>query len=304
MILIGSRALMLRNSNLLNRKPLDFDFIGNHKDIQNWMEDNKSKVNPIKIYDLPEHNKTIWEGETNIEFEYIVPGSSSELLNELVKADPETVETKFGLIPNLDLLFTIKSSHKFKKFQHDPRNFWKTAFDYHAMKRAGAIIRPEYKEFHKLREKESYQFKTPSLNRNAKEFFSADEVKYIYMHDDIHKAVALQEKPAYTYFAKDGEEVKSDKEKFFACSDEIKLNAVIEEAATLAIERSLSCYPGAMTEKQAYAFALAKVCSSITGGWFRSYAYENLFRAIDSYPKDYYLRFQEAFKNNQIRKFE
>lgn len=45
--------------------------------------------------------------------------------------------------------------------------------------------------------------------------------------------------------------------------------------------------------------ALEKVCTSITSGWFREYAYENYYEVVAMYHKlgknDYIKRFKENF---------
>src|SRR5258708_6032261 len=129
MILIGSRAASLRLGQAFTRKCVDFDWVCTQEEFDFWMEKNSAKVNPTKVYQQPEFHKIIVEGSTNCEFEIIQPGSSNELLVGLVENDPETIDTMFGKIPNLDLLFTIKDAHKYKKFHTSSHGFWKTAID-------------------------------------------------------------------------------------------------------------------------------------------------------------------------------
>ena len=304
MLLIGSRALKLRNPNLIRRAPLDFDWICTEDEYNNWVEKNLSKLNHTKMYDLPEFNKKIIEGETNCEFEIIKPGSSNELLVDLVNEDKQTIDTSFGKIPNLDLLFTIKSSHKYKKFQNSDHMFWKTAIDYHMMQRAGATVRPEYNDFLKLRESETYTYKHPKLNTDKKNFFADYDLEYIFDHDSIHEAVKLQERPAYTYYIKDGEQVMCSKQKFLDAPIEIQLAGVMEEAATLALERSLIPHPGVWNETKAWQFALAKVCSSITSGWFRKFSFDNIFNVMDLYfGYRYFDRFKAGLNNGIVKPF-
>jgi hypothetical protein len=78
---------------------------------------------------------------------------------------------------------------------------------------------------------------------------------------------------------------------------------VVEEAAVLAIERSLVPHPGIKTPEEAWRFALAKVCSSITSGWFREFAYENALEIIKLYPKGYWEKFQEDVKSGLVKPF-
>lgn len=301
MILIGSRAQKLRAPHTISRAPLDFDFCCTKEEFDSWMDKNSYKVKPTKVYELPEFNKWICEGTTNLEFEIIKPGTSAELLQGLV--NEEWIETPFGLIPPLDLLFAIKDAHKYKKFDFSSNGFWKTACDWHMMKAAGATIRPEYEAFHKLRKAETYTYLHPKLNVNKDEFFKDDGITYTYEHDDIHKSVALHEQPAYTFYLKDGEQVQCDKNKFFSIDAKYRLAGVVEEAAVLAIERSLVPNPGVWTPEYAWKFALSKVCSSITSGWFRAFAYENILEVLKLYPTGYWEKFQKDVDSGMVKLF-
>lgn len=298
MILIGSRALYARNANAIKRKPLDFDFMVESEQYAfDWIEKNKTKIKPNKIYQIG--NKVICEGEAICEFE-VTNTESGKMFYDLVINDNDTINTKFGMIPNFDLLFTLKASHRYLK---NSPHFWKTAVDYHVMKSFGAKIRDEYKDFFKTREKETYNYLHPKLNQSKNDFFNDDKIKYVYDHDSIHESIKLYDKPAYLYYLKDGEQVQCDKVKFFNCSDEIKLAGVIEESAVLAIERSLVPHPNVKSPKEAWVFALSKVCTSITSGWFREFAFENVFKVLNKYPEGYWSIFQEDLLKNKIKPF-
>jgi hypothetical protein len=306
MILIGSRATAIRNPDLLAKQPVDFDFVCTQYEYASWMERNSHKINITKTYFLPEFNKHIVEGDTNLEFEIITPGSSNELLNNIVVNSTDTIETQFGLIPNLNTLFTIKSSHKFKKFNNSAAGFYKTALDYHMMKNAGATITPELIDFHALRQKETLNYKHPSLAQSKDNFFKDEAISYVYDHDTIHEAVKIGEHPAYTYYLKDNEEVSCDMKKFFACSEHIRMCGVLEETMVLALERSQIPFKDLWSPEQSFNFALAKVCTSITSGRFREYSFQNVFNALKLYPKyckDYLDKFNSALHNNRIKPF-
>src|SRR6185436_4716425 len=152
MILIGSRALMIRAPYILNRSPKDFDWICTEKEFDHWITEQSFKAQPTDVSVISE-NKRIMRGAVNCEFEIIRPGTSSELLQSLVFEDSETIETPFGLVPSLDLLFTIKCSHRYLK---NSPHFWKNLSDYHLMKRVGAQVKDNLSSFLKLREKETY----------------------------------------------------------------------------------------------------------------------------------------------------
>ncbi len=290
MILIGSRALKLRAGSLLNREPKDFDFVATEDRALEWLSKHDREYST-------DAGKLISPGKPPVEFDLITDGSSNALLIDLVKTDG-SFETPFGMVPSLDLLFTIKSSHKYKK---NSPHFWKNLKDYHRMKGAGAKVRPEFELFFRLREKESYASQThPKLNVMKKDFFTGDGVQYVYDHDDIHRAVAHLERPAYTYYMKDGSQVFSSKSKFLAQPREVQLYGVIEECATLAIERSLVPFSGKLTPKEAILFAYSKVCTSITSGWFREFAYDNAPTILPMMNDSYWHKFQIALQSGQV----
>lgn len=299
MILLGSRALRLRAPGLLSRPPKDFDFLCYEHEFKDWLKANEARVKPDKVY--REGQKWIVEAATPCEFELIEPNTSSELLAWAIRADRDTFKTSMGLVPSLDMLFTLKKSHRYLK---DSPHFWKTALDYHRLKAFGAKVRPEWADFVKLREKETYaRQKHPKLNVKKNDFFRDDGLTYVYDHDTIHLSVAIDpEKPAYTKYMRDGQEVNWDRDKFFALPEEVRLQGVVEEAAVLAIERSLVPHPGVWTPEYAWRFALSKVCTSITSGAFREYAFENVFQVLALYPKDYWDKFQKDVESGLVRK--
>ncbi len=141
-------------------------------------------------------------------------------------------------------------------------------------------------------------FVDPKLNLKKNQFFANDGVKYTYDHDSIHRVMAIEEVPAYTNFQID--EVKVSKDLFMDLPYVIKLNAVIEESMVLAIERSLVPFPGAKSPKEAYAIALQKVCTSITSGWFREFAWENYYNALAAVDETYFEKFKNGLNNGKI----
>lgn len=297
MILTGSRAFILRFPELKFRKPVDFDYICTRKEFESWHDKNKN-------YTISNYKNTIIAKENTgkyiFEFD-IAENNSSELIYNLVKSDPKTIETSIGLVPSLNILFLLKSSHKYLK---NSPSFWKNCSDYHLMKKLGASIKPEYKDILSIREKETYTYKHPKLDQDKKNFFKDDMVEYLYDHDDIHVAVAYGEKPAYTYYIKDGEQVMCDKNKFFNCSREIQLYGVAEEAMVLSLERALIPHPNEwQSPKHAWLFALSKVCSSLASGWYRAFAYENISDVIKIYDPSYIDKFERFLNEGKIRRF-
>lgn len=295
MLLIGSRALALRAPVALGgRAPKDFDFVCTPHELAQWVE----RRLPDKVEVLRDDKVVAHIGGTICEFEVARdPESSAGRLIGLVEADGGTKETSLGLLPSLDVLFTLKHSHRHLK---NSPHFWKNLFDYHRMKDLGAKL--VHTDWLKQREKETYTYAHPRLNQDKKAFFADDNIKYVYDHDSIHEAVARGDRPAYRSFQKDGAEVQSDKAKFFACDRTVQINSVLEESAVLAIERSLVPYPGVLTTKQAWHFAFSKVCTSIASGWWRAFAYDNAIEILKAFRDDYWQRFERGLAAGVVKR--
>jgi hypothetical protein len=293
MILLGSRALSIVAPHVLLRKPKDFDFLCHESELAKWKDE--FFVNASQL----ETGKFVANvGELICEFEIINQNDSSFLLEKIIQEDPESKMTDFGMVPSLDVLFAIKTSHRFRK---DSPHFWKTLTDWHAMKNAGAKVQPEHFEFVKTRSAEVAKA-TPKLNVDKKAFFNSDEVPYIYDHDSIHISVAGKQKPAYMSYIKDGQEVLCSKEKWDKCDFETKIRGVLEETSVLAIERSLVPFKNA-NPKTSWMFAFSKVCTSITSGWFREFAYQNAPLIVSRYTDDFWNDFCEDVNKGKIKSF-
>lgn len=197
-------------------------------------------------------------------------------------------------VSNIDLAYTLKMSHRF--LRNSP-HFEKTWYDLRDLRKIGAEIPECLKEWLVKREAETYYYKHPNLNQSKGDFFDTPNVEYIHDHDSIHEAIAIDLKPAYTNFLIG--EVKTSKELFESLDVNIRLNAVLEEAATLAIERSLVFKedPDRTTIDGVWLYSLQKVCTSITSGWFREFAWNN----YDLCKRLYYSRISDYYDNFYIQ---
>jgi hypothetical protein len=288
-IFIGSEALRVQCSAIniptqdVPITPFDYDLIGDYDTCINFIR-GYGRPNMLTY---PAPNKMMARiGDMRIEAE-ISWGDDKHTTSELVQLiyeDPLTLRLWSGIYASVDVLYLLKMSHRYLK---DSPHFLKTMEDIHFMRKLGAKIRPEHEEFYKKRIKETYWYEHPNLDRSKEEFFSDDGVPYVYYHDDIHKAVALFDQPAYEYYRIPGKEVLCSKELFFKQPEDIRLAGVIEETYVLALERSQ--IPSGFTEDPdvSFSIALEKVCTSITSGWFREYAWENYYKIKDLYTPDY-----------------
>lgn len=316
MLLIGSRALVANNPELEGvRRTLDWDFICTIEQFTAWHMANKANLQ----FAVPTQGGKYYHARDkqgmNYEFELAWPGTSAELFLERGAYDAKAVGCEVKTAINEDLLL-IKLSHRYKR---NSPHFLKTMSDIKFLReklggQADSWMKiPSNVELFKLRESESYTYAHPKLNVSSKDFFNGDGVNYVYDHDSIHEAVALIEiqlgspaqpmtinRPAYTYYMKDGSEVMTSKEKFFSVREEVRLYGVYEESCVLALERSQIPHglgkEGGPTARWSFEMALMKVCTSITSGWFREYAWENYQKVLDLYNEmgedDYISRFQ------------
>ncbi len=263
-LLVGSTALITAGVDL-HRQPKDTDWIMSWEDFEAF----RKSITGIKAcYPLNDHKWVIKHSEGIDEIEIAWEESSGARLLSILERN---------LIPTIDMIYTIKMSHRYLK---DNPHFLKTMADIHHLRALGATVPPQLKEWLVVREKETYTYSHPKLNSNKEDFFTTEGVNYVYDHDSLHEAVKLYDKPCYQYFKPTDKEVWCSEELFNKQSLQIKLGAVFEESMVLAIERALVPFNSWDTEERAFAKALEKVCTSITSGWFREFAWENYYTVL------------------------
>lgn len=281
MLVIGSTALRLIG--FYTEKPKDIDLVGTYEQAVEF-----ARVVGAKTFYPINSGQSFFlrlQDDTICEIEIAWPDSRAERLLKFIGEDRnrvwsiESVQGVFCAVPSPNVLYMLKMSHRFLK---DSPHFLKTMKDIHYLRDMGCTIPYTWQEFYKQREKDTYVYSHPKLNVSKEGFFDSKEtgVPQVYDHDSIHEAVAIYDRPAYTYYSIDGAEVACSREKFEACEYDIRLAGVVEEAMVLALERSLVPFPGKKTPEEAFLFALQKVCTSITSGWFREFSWESYDDAV------------------------
>ena len=319
MLLVGSQAMKHHFPDY--REPKDTDYICTFEEFQKWVKARKEvegdivRCVPLSGDKFHVRTKDGW----NYEFEIAWPGSSGYSLLEMFDAvDKYEVCSK-------EWLYALKMSHRYLK--NNP-HFLKTMQDIHFLRselipavQNTVVNNPWFRQ----REEETYTYKHPKLDVSKGEFFT-DDVPYIYDHDTIHLTQALMGKtvsipcpdgiegccvyhcqytptPAYSFYMQDGAQVMTDKEKFFSVSEKVRLYGVYEESCVLALERSQIPYglgkEGGPTPRRSFLYALEKVCTSITSGWFREYAWENYEKVVALYESLGENNYIERFQKNQ-----
>lgn len=291
--IIGSFAARQHENTLPD--PKDIDLICSYQDFESFIERNNlvtTLISKNKFY-------TMWNGY-NTEIEIAWPNSSGESFLKLAEGHSIDFFGEDMFVPSIDWLFTLKTSHRYLK---DSPWFVKTRRDIMLMRN---VLKAKITngEWLKAREKETYLRSRPSLNRSKKAFFDGDGVSYKYDHDSIHEAVKHRAMPAYMYYKSDNAEVFCSKKKWDAVSQETKLFGVLEEGYVLALERSQIPFEGKVSPRKSFVIALQKVCTSITSGWFREYAYENYDKVMELYSDDYVEKLKAGIQNGTVQPFQ
>lgn len=285
-IIIGSRALP---KELRTREPLDHDYIATPQALESdFLANGKWDVAypaDENHYILKNHKKGLI-----LDVEIAWPGSTGEGLMTLTKAHPIKPE---------ELVLMLKLSHRFKASPH----FQKTMQDIKWLRYHGVTVPEFYQTWLKWRTKETLAYhKHPVLDQKSKEFFT-DNVPYVYVHDTIHLAMArVHLHPAYKDFQQDGAEVKVSKDKWLALPEVRKMDSVLEESYVLALERHQIPNNFRPDPDKSFRIALEKVCTTISSGWWREWAWEHYDDAIRLYNRDYVKIFQRGIAEGVVVK--
>lgn len=284
MIIIGSKAL--EHCFNLPKKPNDIDYLCSLAEYEGF----KKFYHVSEVLKDTPQVKALKTSDGKIYEFNIITTKSDKMIQDYVETFTDGFNGIFIAPPGLCL--AIKMSHRFKK---DSPFFIKTMKDIHFL-RANNVVMNIYEEaIMNVRQQEVLSYKHPKLDVSKKDFFD-DAMNYVYDHDTIHLTVALAGEPAYRSYMKDNSEVMTSREKFESCPHVIKLAGVYEETCVLALERSLIPNDFQVQPSRAFTMALIKVCSSITSGWFREFAWEHYLEVMALYQtlgkEDYVNRFK------------
>lgn len=296
---IGSVALAQHITEPI-RESADIDIVGTYEEVEQFIANVRKTEKVVAQYPI-NGGKTLYV-KTNkriIEASVAWPDSVAEKLYNVLQEEGHSVINMAGMwvrIPSLDMLYLLKMSHRYLK---NSPHFLKTMQDIKLMRKHGATIPEHLQEFYEQRMKDTYIYKHPKLDVDKKTFFT-DDVPYVYDHDSIHVAVAVMDWPAYTQYMKDGSEVMVDPVKWDALPELRKLHGVLEESYVLALERSQIPFPET-DRRKSFDMALMKVCSSITSGWFREFAWENYDKVQALYDENYTTKFWTAVEQGKVK---
>jgi hypothetical protein len=198
-----------------------------------------------------------------------------------------------------DLLFNLKLSHLGWNIHWE-----KTANDVLFLKRKNCIFNPELyqllvKGWTKLHGEKWVKLK----DKSADSFFD-DYVNRKYVHDDIHKVVAVGKNPLYFKILEKENSVKCSKEKFNNLDLEDKLNLVREEIWVTALERYLIPSNFTTGDNLSYYKALKKLTTTMSSGWFKMFIIEYFHLLHRDTNKTWVKKFKEAEKIGNIKQLK
>jgi|GEM_PF-3600826 len=232
------------------------------------------------------------------------PGTAHAKVLELATGQIEILDFKVCQV-SLPMLAALKKSHLIV-----PHRWERHIEQYSRIKGMLGVEKfkpsewgPQVEAVYKQHRAEILQFAKPHPKLNTQKNYFFEEASYkVFDHDTIHQAIALGPVPAYTLM-QDGE-VWCSREKWDGLTQQQKLHCAQEEASVLALERSIipalflgKTFRGA---QWAYEYALSKVCTTITSGWFREFAIEHYDFVKEARP-DFVGMFFDGIKNKTVK---
>lgn len=302
MLVIGSGALSIRLAEKGGRfrKPADLDIICTHAQMRAICKSYGQEPERVKqwhwrITAIPKFRQ--------IEFDIAEENNSNAAYLNLSLPDNHLLNVNGFFIPvaTLEILYSIKRSHRFIA-----RHWEKNIRDYHLLK--GIVKDDAFPDLTKMRQEEHNAHKTPSLQKTKDEFFDDDVSNHVFEHDQMHEVMAHRERPLFTYIQISPERVTTDKNKFFELSLNEQRLCVLEEAYVIALERAIipMIFEGKKMadSRSAMQWALMRICTTLTGGWFRTFASDNYIELWSMYDREYVNKFLTAVEEGRIKRLE
>lgn len=287
-VLIGSRALKYLIPRY--RKCNDYDIIISKNEFDQWISQ--------QAYDsCARGSKQVIKVEnTEIECEFDELQSNKIILNRQY----ERTINIHGLqcwIADIQLLLAIKHSHRYY-----PINWYKNIKDYSFLKKMISMT-PELLQLSEIRQNEKNVPKAiRTLSISNESFFEGSQkfVRRLYQHDDLHYATCYYNQPLWSKCKNDHNKAAVSYRLFEQLSNDDKIKMIQEEAFVIALERKI--IPFEEDPNAAFRWAIMRISTDLTGGWFREFAVENHVDVM-KHNHDYVSKFREALSKGLIREY-
>lgn len=189
-------------------------------------------------------------------------------------------EDVYCWVPSKEILFALKKSHV-----TFPINWYKNISDYHYLKdnyfkdfdiKSDSTV---FKLYMYRKQETNARIKTKvDLQMSNEEFFNQHNVNRLVNHDKLHEMVAMYDVPMHTKIRKDQDSAYCDESLWNQLTIDEKYATVQEEACVIALERAIlpkMVKKLPVNHTTAYNWAIMRICTTLTKGWFREFAVEN-----------------------------
>lgn len=320
MILIGSRAFAFnykdfKRTNLMS----DYDLIMKESTFKEWFNLNRSFIKSSIPTSENKYKVVVFKDNVKVNYEIeIVSETDKESSNSLLFENLSDIVLTDGIykgflgekfqVMNGRFLGLTKKSHITY-----PIHFEKNMIDLQAIMRneGTKFISTELSELELLYLKRRIEEtklrnpqKTPNLNVSTEDFFSSKlPVDAYFVHDDLHNLMAHRDKPIFEMMQSDNSKAWCEKDMFFRLPFEYRLEAVVEEAYVIAMERYIIPQYGKDLNNHFICFkkAVQRICTTLTSGWFREFAIQNYSEVLSKYDENFTLKFINAYNNGLIK---
>lgn len=314
MLIVGSHALAIhaKSRGFLFRTPGDLDFLSTRHEFDNFRQTYSPKIRNMRCDEKEEHWTCDADDFGHIEFHIAEKSPVVQMYLDwdwkMFKAhqSPEYDAYRLNVygfnrfVAPVEVLYSLKRSHRFLA-----RQWEKHVRDYHMLKQivGGVDSIPEITKVKQAETKHTH--KEPSLQKSKDDFFKDDVSNHTFEHDQIHEIMAHRERPMFEYIKIDATNVACSKDKWLALPEIDKRRCVLEEAYVIALERGVipMLYEGkrVATNESCLQWALMRIGTTLTSGWFRDYSVENYPAIWDMRDKKYGQRFLKAVEEGRIK---
>lgn len=323
MILIGSRAVMARCGENILKRPIDrsdYDIICTPQEFNEIIITLCESDTP---HEYTENKR--FPGKYGLkfgDFYFEIDATENQSNVELRKIVPEyALKTQVGpftfRVPATTILYLTKRAHaNFNVF------FEKTLLDLVRMQKwlleqecdLNAIHNaPIFRRYYESRHEEAKvrfgeRQRRINLNVPNEKFFMQSSHCRQLDHDELHKLVAIDSKPAYLECKRDMSLAKLEKDMFFALPDSRKIRLPIEESLVIGMEREYIAKLKSLDdsfevdEQTIYRKGLIKLVRDLSKGWFQDYCLDNMHMLWD-HKESWYAKLHAQIAEIKLQEF-